>query len=168
MDSIAGITEKMIAYSRGNLHDIHHWLKVWGYARTIGMQEGLSLDEQFVLEVAAITHDIACPALREKYGNTNHVLQETEGAPMVRTFLADTGMPDAWIERVAFLVGHHHTLENVDGRDWQILLEADYLVNAGEKGYSREAVMNFLNAHVRTESGKRMTRLVFALPEEER
>ena len=168
MDSIAGITEKMIAYSRGNLHDIHHWLKVWGYARTIGMQKGLSPDEQFVLEVAAITHDIACPALREKYGNTNHVLQETEGAPMVRTFLADTGMPDAWIERVAFLVGHHHTLENVDGRDWQILLEADYLVNAGEKGYSREAVMNFLNAHVRTESGKRMTRLVFALPEEER
>ena len=80
MDSIAGITEKMIAYSRGNLHDIHHWLKVWGYARTIGMQEGLSPDEQFVLEVAAITHDIACPALREKYGNTNHVLQETEGA----------------------------------------------------------------------------------------
>ena len=36
MRSIANITEKMIAYSKGDLHDIHHFLRVWAYAKTIG------------------------------------------------------------------------------------------------------------------------------------
>lgn len=33
--------------------------------------------------------------------------QEQESAPLVREFLADTGMTAAQIERVAYLVGHH-------------------------------------------------------------
>ena len=33
--------------------------------------------------------------------------QEQESAPLVREFLADTGMTAARIERVAYLVGHH-------------------------------------------------------------
>jgi HD superfamily phosphodiesterase len=34
--TISEITEKMIAWSDGNLHDISHFLKVWAYAKTIG------------------------------------------------------------------------------------------------------------------------------------
>ena len=75
----APILEKMIAFSRGNLHDIDHLIRVWTYARTIGELEQLDGETQFLLEVAAITHDIACPLCREKYGNTNGKLQETEG-----------------------------------------------------------------------------------------
>ena len=33
--------------------------------------------------------------------------QEQESAPLVREFLADTGMTAAQIDRVAYLVGHH-------------------------------------------------------------
>ena len=39
--------------------------------------------------------------------NTNGKYQEQESAPLVREFLADTGMTAAQIERVAYLVGHH-------------------------------------------------------------
>ena len=55
---------------------------------------GTDLDQetQYILEVAAITHDIACPFCREKYGNTNGKYQEKEGMPIVKEFLADTGM----------------------------------------------------------------------------
>ena len=73
MMTIAQIMEKMIAFSEGNIHDITHLSCVWTYAKTIGELEGLDADTQFVLEVAAITHDIACPLCRKKYGNTNNL-----------------------------------------------------------------------------------------------
>lgn len=106
---IAEIMKKMIDFSGGNIHDIDHLIRVWTYARTIGELEGLDAETQYILEVAAITHDIACPLCREKYGNTNGKHQETEGARMVRDFLRDTGLTEEQTDRVAFLVGHHHT-----------------------------------------------------------
>ena len=92
--TIAQILSKMIAASNGNIHDIDHLLRVWAYARTIGELEGLDPETQHLLEVAAITHDIACPLCREKYGNTNGKYQEQEGAVLVRSFLAGTGMTE--------------------------------------------------------------------------
>ena len=90
----------MIAFSDGNIHDIDHLIRVWTYAKTIGELEGLDAETQLILEVAAITHDIACPLCREKYGNTNGKNQEAEGAPMVMTFLSDTGLNEEQIERI--------------------------------------------------------------------
>ena len=110
---IAEILKKMITFSNGNIHDIDHLIKVWTYAKTIGELEGLDPETQFVLEVAAITHDIACPLCREKYGNANGKYQEIEGAPLVTEFLSDTGMTTEQISRVAYLVGHHHTLTDI-------------------------------------------------------
>ena len=154
--SVSEIMEKMIAFSDGNIHDIDHLIRVWTYAKTIGELEGLDTETQFVLEIAAITHDIACPYCREKYGNTNGKHQETEGAVMVRDFLADTGVTEEQTERVAFLVGHHHTFSVIDGLDYQILVEADYIANTSENGYSPDNVKNFMAKIMKTESGKRL------------
>ena len=66
MMTIAQIMEKMIAFSEGNIHDITHLSCVWTYAKTIGELEGLDAETQFILEVAAITHDIACPSERQQ------------------------------------------------------------------------------------------------------
>ena len=68
--NVSQIMCKMIAYSQGNHHDINHLMKVYAYARTIGVCEGVSRREQEIIEIAAILHDIACPLCREKYGNT--------------------------------------------------------------------------------------------------
>ena len=160
--TIAEILKKMIAFSDGNIHDIDHFIKVWTYAKTIGELEKIEPETQFILEVAAITHDIACPLCREKYGNTNGKYQEIEGAPLVTDFLADTGMTDEQIRRVAYLVGHHHTLTAIEGMDYQILIEADYIVNASENGYSKENVENFIKKVVKTASGKEITRSVMS------
>ena len=161
--TIAGIMEKMIAFSNGDLHDIDHFLRVWGYARTIGEAEGLDEKTRFILETAAITHDIACPLCRERYGSTSGKHQEAEGAPMVEAFLEDTGMDPAWIRRVSYLVGHHHTFTGVDGPDLQILIEADYIANACENGYSEGNIRTFLDRIAKTETGKRLIRSVFRL-----
>lgn len=161
--SIAELTEKMIAFSRGNVHDIDHFIRVWTYARTIGELERLDEEIQTVLEAAAIVHDIACPLCREKYGSTNGKYQEAEGAPMAEAFLRGSGLREEQIARVCYLVGHHHTFTGVDGPDYQILLEADYLANAVENGFGRESVEAFLSRIAKTESGRRLTRAMFCL-----
>ena len=159
--TIAQIMEKMIAFSEGNIHDIDHFIRVWTYAKTIGELEGLDAETQYILEAAAITHDIACPLCREKYGNTNGKYQEEEGIVLVKKFLADTDMNEEQADRIAFLVGHHHTFTNITGMDYQILIEADYIANASENGYPVTAVENFINKIMKTGSGIRLTRELF-------
>lgn len=161
--TIPQLTEKMIAFSKGDIHDIDHFMKVWGYAKTIGELEGLDEDTQFTLELAALTHDIACPLCREKYGSTIWTKQEEEGAPMVGDFLADTSLSPAIIDRVSYLVGHHHTLTGVEGADYQILIEADYMVNAAEKGLGKEEIAAFVAQYFRTKSGIALIKSVFGL-----
>ena len=162
--NISQIMEKMIAFSNGNLHDMNHLMCVWTYAKTIGELEGLDRKTQETLEIAAITHDIACPLCREKYGNTNGKRQEEEGVPLVRSFLADAGLSAEQVDRVAYLVSHHHTYTDIDGIDYQILIEADYIVNASESGYSPENRKNFPEEHMKTESGKWALRTARPLP----
>lgn len=161
--TISQLMEKMITFSEGNIHDIDHFIRVWTYAKTIGELEHLDKDTQCILEVAAITHDIACPLCREKYGNTNGKHQEEEGTLIVRDFLAGTGISERQIDRVAFLVGHHHTFTGIDGIDYQILVEADYIANATENGYSKENVANFMAKIMKTQSGKRILTTVFGI-----
>lgn len=158
--TVAQLLEKMLVFSEGNIHDIDHLLRVWSYARTIGELEGLDGETRFILECAAITHDIACPLCREKYGNTNGKHQEQEGEVLVRDFLKDSDLQQEQIDRIAFLIAHHHTFTGVEGLDWQILLEADYLANATENGWPKESAENFLRKLCKTAAGARLIRTV--------
>lgn len=58
-------------------------------------------------------------------------------------------------ERVQYLIAHHHTYNNIDGIDYQILVEADFLVNMCEDELSEEALQNTYQNIFRTETGKR-------------
>ena len=160
---VSQIMAKMIAFPEGNIHDVDHLIRVWTYARTIGELENVGDETRLILETAAIVHDIACPLCREKYGSTNGKYQEMEGGPMARAFLEGTGLTDAQIDRVAFLVAHHHTLTGIDGQDWQILIEADTIANASEKGYEREKLLHIREKVFRTQSGKALLDAVFCL-----
>lgn len=57
------------------------------------------------------------------------------------------------IDRVCYLIGHHHTYTNVDGDDYRILLEADFLVNAYEDELSMESICAFKENVFRTKTG---------------
>ena len=159
--TISRILVKMIDYSAGNRKDINHLMKVHSYARIIGKGEGLSEELQKITEIAAIVHDIACPLCRNKYGNTNGKYQEAEGPALTESFLADTGLTREEIARIAYLVDHHHTYEGVEGLDYQILLEADYLVNADESGYSRENILHMRDTVFQTKTGTALLESIY-------
>ncbi len=157
--TVSEIMVKMVKYSKGNLHDINHFMKVYAYAKTIAECE------QRIIEIAAIIHDIACPLCREKYGNTNGKLQEKEGAVLAEEFLKGTGLSNEMVNRIIFLVAHHHTFQEVDGIDYQILLEADYLVNADESGYQEANIRNVIDCVFKTSSGKMLLQSVYGIAE---
>ena len=69
--TVAEVVRKMVEYSKGDLHDINHFMKVYAYAKTIAEGENLSPEQQKLVEVTAVVHDIACPLCRVKYGNAN-------------------------------------------------------------------------------------------------
>ena len=172
MLTIPQLTEKMIAFSAGNTADIHHFLCVWAYAKTIGEAEGLDEKTLFLLEATAIIHDISCPLCREKYGNTDGKHQEAESPRLVRDFLADSGFDAELIDRISYLIAHHHTMTGIDGMDYQILIEADFLVNLYEDGRpdgdggfvpDKAAVETAYQRIFATETGKWICRSMFAL-----
>lgn len=155
-EKIAELMEAMFAFDHGDTRRIQHFLKVWGFARTIGIREGLEDHTQFILESAAIVHDIGIHACEEKYGSCPGNLQEVEGPPLARELLAQLGYSEEDRERIAWLVSRHHTYTNVEGMDYQILLEADFLVNSYENESSPDTVRNFCRRVFCTESGKRL------------
>ena len=64
---------------------------------------------------------------------------------------------------VAYLVGHHHSPEQIDGIDYQILIEADDIVNASESGYGHQAIRSFMEHTMKTAAGIRLTKTVFGV-----
>ena len=158
---IVEIAEKMIGLSDGNVEDINHFMKVWGYARTIGKMARLEMRSQYILEAAAVVHDISCPLCREKYGSTGGKHQEQESEPLVRAFFAGTDVDAEVVERIVYLVTHHHSPDAVDGLDYQILIEADYLVNADEMGFSAENIRNFRERFFRTRTGTDLLNMIY-------
>lgn len=153
---VAAAVEKMIAFYDGDLHDINHFLKVWAFAKTIGGREGLDAHTLETLELTAVVHDIACPLCRKKYGDTDGKHQERESAPLVAAFFAEPCFAGADVARISHIVSHHHTYTGVNGIDYQILLEADFLVNADESGFSTAAIAVAKERIFRTAAGVRL------------
>ena len=113
------------------------------------------------LELAAIVHDIACPLCRRKFGKSDGRDQEREGMPLAREILEDIPVEDDIKERVVYLVGHHHTYSNMDGMDYQILLEADFLVNAGESEKYHRQLEAFRTNVFKTKTGLALLQAIY-------
>lgn len=150
---ITEVMDKMIKTANGDLRDIAHFTKVYAFAHLIALGEGIDDLTRLTLEITAVIHDIACPLCREKYGSASGKRQEEESAPLVSGFLKDFAIDTAVKERINYLVCHHHTYTDVDGPDYRILLEADFLVNADESKMSAEAVRAAKNEFFRTKTG---------------
>ena len=158
---------KMISYYEGDPKRIQHFTKVHSYARLIGIGEELDDASLFILEAAAYTHDIGIRVAEEKYGRCDGKLQEQEGPIIAQKMLSQLGFENYIVERICFLIGHHHTYDNIDGLDYQILVEADFLVNLYEDDAGNRAINKAYKRIFKTETGKKIFRLMFGYEEED-
>ena len=156
----------MIDYNNGDPKRIQHTTKVHAYASLIGKCEGLDEETQFILESAALVHDVGIRASEQKYGYQNGKLQEQEGPAVARELLAQIGgYTVQQIERICCLVANHHTYHVCEDLDYQILIEADFLVNLFEDNESMNAIRAVRRNIFRTESGTKMIETMFGITE---
>lgn len=153
----------MIDLYRGDAKRIQHFCKVHSYAKLIAETERVDKKSLFILEAAALTHDIGIHVCEEKYGDCNGKLQEKEGPEIAKKLLKKLGFAEDVSERVQYLIAHHHTYDNIDGMDYQILVEADFLVNIMEDNLSKEAALSAYNRIFKTACGKKICLEMFGL-----
>ena len=134
----------MIKYDGGDVPRIQHFVKVHDFASMIGVAEDMESEQLFILEAAAILHDVGIHAAEAKYGNSHGKHQEELGPAEAKKVLAEVGgFTEQQTERICWLIAHHHTYTNVTSQDHRILLEADFLVNSFEDNLSKEAIASF-------------------------
>ena len=153
----------MIELYKGDAKRIQHFCKVHSYAKLIAEMEKVDKNCLFTIEAAALTHDIGIHICEEKYGNCNGKLQEKEGPAIAERLLEKLGFDQDISDRVQYLIAHHHTYNNIDGIDYQILVEADFLVNIMEGDLSKEAALKAYHNIFKTACGKTICREMFNL-----
>lgn len=155
---------KMTDFDKGDAKRIQHFIKVYDYAHLIGILEGLDAKTRKILDIASILHDIGIHPAEEKYGRCDGKIQEQEGPFYARKMLEDfPEITEEEIDRVCYLIGHHHTYTNVDGEDYRILLEADFLVNAYEDSLDTESICTFRKNVFRTASGTKLLDTMYGI-----
>ena len=163
MDITDVVFLSMTDYFAADARRIQHFTRVHAFARLMGHMEGLDEHTQRVLEIAALVHDIGIKPAEEKYGSCSGALQEKEGPAEAGKLLCPLGLPEEDIRRVCFLVGHHHTYDCMDGADYQMLVEADFLVNLYDAAAGPDAVRAACGRIFRTKSGRALCRRMFGL-----
>lgn len=154
---------EMIKLYNGDAKRIQHFCKVHSYAKLIAEMENVDEHTLFIIEVAALTHDIGIYLCEEKYGNCNGKLQEKEGPALAEKLLTKLGFMKDVAERVMYLIAHHHTYDDINGIDYQILVEADFLVNMYEDGLSKDVVEYAYNKIFKTDSGMKICAEMFGI-----
>jgi HD superfamily phosphodiesterase len=158
---IGQVIGAMVSYNAGDARRVNHLLKVYGFAKAIGEAEGLDRRTQEILEIAALTHDIGIRNSERKYGSCSGERQQVEGPPEAKKLLSSLGAERDVIERVCWLIARHHTYTEIRGVDYQILVEADFLVNAYEDEMSRDAIVSVREKLFRTKAGRELLETMY-------
>lgn len=153
MQKNGAVIQEMIGYYTKDARRVQHFLKVYGFAKTIGEMEQLAPDLQEILEVASVVHDIGIKVSEEKYQSSAGKYQELEGPPIAKEMLLTLGYEPELIDRVCYLIAHHHTYKDIVGLDYQILVEADFLVNISEDQMEEAAIRSIKEKIFRTKTG---------------
>lgn len=160
-DKIDALTAEMISYFSGDAKRIQHFLKVRAFSEIIGKAERLDEHTLFILEAAALVHDIGIKPAERLYGSCGGKLQEELGPSEARPILEKLAFSEEDTARICFLISRHHTYTDIDGIDLQILIEADFLVNLYEDKSPPEAVLSAYRKVFSTKTGKELCRKIY-------
>lgn len=163
MDKELKLFNMMLTHDAGNSHRIQHFMKVYGFAVKIAESENLSEDLMEIIRAVTLVHDVGIKIADAKYGTHIGPYQEKEGWPIAEAMCLEAGYSDVVAKRVGYLVGHHHTYTDIDDLDYQILVEADFIVNMHEDNERQKAIINVYEKIFKTKTGKHILKTSFGL-----
>lgn len=156
--------DKMVTeFAAENPLQIAHTQSVVDYTERIAVGEGLPARQIYLLKLAALLHDIGCPAARIKHGKAEPVYQEDEGRRIVNEYFAADPL-DLSKDEIAYLanvVGTHHKLNKAVEYHFEPLFEADLIVNFLEGYFPPEKLTQYRAAMVKTATGNRLFDAIF-------
>jgi HD superfamily phosphodiesterase len=145
---------------------INHALKVLEYSREI--LKGEKAEEALceIVELTAIFHDIGIHEAMRKYNSNSGRYQEIEGPPIAEKALFELGTDRKTIDRICYIIGGHHTFSKNDGKDFQIIWEADLLVNIQEDGLDKKGIdlALLIDKNFRTKTGREIAAGLYLNP----
>jgi hypothetical protein len=147
------IMDLAITYSGNDVKRINHFLKVYSFAHYIGIKENCNSELQTIIDIAALLHDIGIHEAERKHNSNAGNWQEIEGPIVAKKLLSNINLDNNIQERVLYLIGHHHTYNDIDGIDFQILVEADFLVNIFEDNIESTVINNIKINIFKTNNG---------------
>lgn len=155
---------KMFELEQGLPKRTHHFIKVYEFAHLIGQGEQLPAEQQQLLEIAAIVHDIGITPSKQKYGYCDNITQGVEGPKRARElFKAFPEISQEMIERICYLIIHHHDYDQIEGLDYQILVEADLITNIFEDQRPAETFQYVKEKIFRTSSGLKLLETLYKM-----
>ena len=150
---IAKVKIEMIKYFENDVKRINHALKVFEFANIISKMEHINTKLKNIVNYCAILHDIGIKEAEKKYSSSSGKHQKLEGPPIAKKIMSDLNIPTNIIKRVCFIIAHHHTYSEINAIDFQIFVEADFLVNVYEDELDLESIKNIKNKIFKTKYG---------------
>ena len=144
---------EMKKYFGTDFKRVKHALKVARYAEALLKAEG---GDPLVVLAAAYLHDIGIHEAEKKHGSPAGPYQEIEGPPLARAILQRLHVSPPLIDEICDIIGHHHSPRREETINFQILYEADALVNMEEENgpKDREALKQRISTIFKTATGK--------------
>jgi len=154
------ISLEMKKYFGVDFKRVNHALNVAGYAEQILKLEG---GDPLIVLAAAYLHDIGIHEAEKKYQNSSGGYQEIEGPGIAKEILKKLNVQEALIDEICDIIGHHHHPRAEETLNFQILYEADGLVNLKENGVSkdREQVQKIIREVFKTTTGKQFAERIY-------
>ena len=158
---IAAVTLAMMQENEGDRKRIEHTMKVYSYAQNMGILEDMEPESLQILAITALLHDIGIHRSEQKYNSSACSYQEFEGPLVAADILRTMQLPQHMVDRICFIISRHHTYSAIDGLDFQLLIEADFLVNSVEEHMNEFQIRSFGEKYFKSKSGKFFLKLLF-------
>jgi putative nucleotidyltransferase with HDIG domain len=154
------IALEMKKYFGTDFKRVKHAIKVAKYAEQILKIEG---GNPLVVMGAAYLHDIGIHEAERKYGSPSGRYQEIEGPPIAKEILERLNVPQEMMDEICEIIGHHHSPKEEETLNFQILFEADWLVNIEEDGITsdRKGLEKLIGKVFRTGTGKQLAEKLY-------
>ena len=165
MNKNVALYNEMIAFFAGDARRCQHFIKVASLAKQLAESEAADAELTELVERPVLCMTAVLNPARPSHGagHCTGKIQEQEGPAVARELLQKVGYAPEKIERICYLVGHHHTYNMIDGLDYQLLVEADFIVNFYEDGTPKENIAKAVERVFKTESGTKLVKTMFGL-----
>ena len=120
----------VLCYEEGHCRRTQHIFKVYALAKLFGEQEKISVEDQQILQAAAILHDVAIKYCKEHYnGDASQNNQKQVVSILVTRFLESANYLPSYVPKIIELVNCYHDYDKPKNKLLQLLMEADLIVN---------------------------------------